>query len=309
MKVLFVCSGNGGVSPVITEQARTLAGHGIDISIFPIIGSGALGYLSTVGRLRRSIKDLRPDVIHAHYSFSAYLARISTGIPVICSLMGSDVKAPGMQKWLLSVFVRFFWAETIVKSKEMKTLLGVERVHVIPNGVDLDLCKPMDRSDCRKQLGWPDSKRIVLFASNPERAEKNYPLAKAAIEAIENPDVELRVVSGIDHHEIPVYLNAADLLILTSRWEGSPNIVKEAMACNIPIVSTKVGDVADLFTNTEGYILAESNPRSLSRNISLLLADGLSPNGRSRINQLGLDADSISGKLASFYKQHCQSLK
>ena len=100
---------------------------------------------------------------------------------------------------------------------------------------------------------------------------------------------------------MPIYLNAADVFLLTSKWEGSPNIVKEAMACNIPIVATEVGDIKYLFGNTEGYYYTNPLPDRLAEKINYILDNELKPEGRQRIIDLNLDYDSFAEKLISIY--------
>ncbi len=101
---------------------------------------------------------------------------------------------------------------------------------------------------------------------------------------------------------MPVYLNAADVLLLTSKWEGSPNILKEAMACNIPVIATKVGDIEYLFRNTEGYYYSNPASDKLAEKINYVLNNGIKPNGRQRIIDLKLDSESITDKLIQIYQ-------
>ena len=102
---------------------------------------------------------------------------------------------------------------------------------------------------------------------------------------------------------MPLYLNAASLLLLTSKWEGSPNIVKEAMACNIPVVSTKVGDIEYLFENTQGYYYTDSDADKLAEKINYVLNNDIKPNGRQRIIDLKLDSESVANKLIQLYQE------
>ena len=106
---------------------------------------------------------------------------------------------------------------------------------------------------------------------------------------------------------MPVYLNAADILLLTSKWEGSPNIVKEAMACNIPVVATKVGDIEYLFGNIEGYYYMDSDADKLAEKINNGLNNDIKPNGLQRIIDLKLDSESIAYKFLQFYNELIQS--
>jgi teichuronic acid biosynthesis glycosyltransferase TuaC len=151
------------------------------------------------------------------------------------------------------------------------------------------------------------SKKHLLFASDPERPEKNFQLTHEAIELLtDEPDLELHFLKDVSNEMVPVFLNAADVLILTSLWEGSPNVIKEAMACNCPIVSTEVGDVKWVMGDVEGCYLASFNPRAVADNIKLALTfSGIKgkTSGRERIFNLGLDSKTIAYKLVNIYEE------
>ena len=209
-------SGNSSyfeISPFIKAQAESLTKLGHTINYYPVKGNGLWGYLSNITKLSKFIKQGDYDIVHSHYSFCGIVSALATGKPVVCSLMGSDVKQSGLWKLLIKYFIKHKWQKTIVKSLEMKKELGIDKVEVIPNGVDLELFKPLDKNDCRKELGWDIGKKIILFASDPQRPEKNFFLAKKAIAALNIEDVELKVVYPVPHKEMPLYLNASDLLL------------------------------------------------------------------------------------------------
>lgn len=145
--------------------------------------------------------------------------------------------------------------------------------------------------------------KYVLFISNPDRKEKNFSLAHATKDRIKINSVELKIIYYVDHSKMPVYLNAADILLLTSKWEGSPNIVKEAMACNIPVVATKVGDIGYLFGNIEGYYYTDPDADKLAEKINYVLNNDIKPNGRQRIIDLKLDSESVANKLIQLYQE------
>ncbi len=301
MKVLFVCSGNQGLSPIVQAQTISLQNAGVSVDIHMIIGKGLVGYLGAIPRLKRAIKKHNPDLVHAHYSLCGIVSYLATSKPIVTSLMGSDVNQSGLLKAVTKFFIRHSWEKTIVKSIDMKEKINSKDIVVLPNGVNLDLFRPMDKSLCRRKVGWKDDTRIVLFAADPKRPEKNYPLADHAIELCEMEKVELKVVFGISPNDIPYYLNACDLLLLTSLWEGSPNIIKEAMACNVPVVSTPVGDVEWLFGGREGLSIASPTASDIADKVSNLLGAKTLSDGRARIIDLGLNSKQIAQKLVQVY--------
>jgi glycosyltransferase involved in cell wall biosynthesis len=174
--------------------------------------------------------------------------------------MGSDAQMKGWKKKLTLYFNDKYWNYTIVKSEEMAKVLGLKNFIVIPNGVDLESIKPNSSN--------PDNViKKVLFAANPERESKGYPLAKAAFKLLNDDSIELEVKFNVAHQEIIQSINACDVVLLTSKWEGSPNIIKEAMACNRPIVATKVGDVPWLLAGVDGCYLVDQDEQQVANAI------------------------------------------
>ena len=304
MKVLFICSGNRGISPQIQDQAVSLNNKGIELKIFPIIGKGVWGYLKNIPQLRKQIVAFNPDIIHSHYSFCGIIAALSSKLPIVTTLMGSDVYKSQLYALIDKFFAYYIWNKTIVQSNNMKDKIG-KNVYIIPNGINLDIFKPLDRYECIKQLGLDVNVKHILFvsSSNPQRTEKNLPLALEAINTCSRSDIKLQILSNIQHNEMPLHLNAASLLLLTSKWEGSPVVVKEAMACNIPVVATKVGDIEYLFENTEGCYYTDPASDKLAEKINYILNNQIEPNGRHRIIDLKLDSESIADKLIQLYQE------
>ncbi|OQC45904.1 MAG: putative teichuronic acid biosynthesis glycosyltransferase TuaC [Bacteroidetes bacterium ADurb.Bin035] len=290
------------------SQADSLNNKRIELKIVSIIGKGVWGYLKNIPQLRKQIMAFNPDIIHSHYFFCGIIAALaSRKIPIVVSLMGSDTHQSKIMKLIIKLFSDYKWTKTLVKSEDMKIRLGLINAVVLSNGVDLNLFHPLDKKECRQKLGWDLDNKYVLFASNPDRKEKNFGLAQATIDKIKINFVELKIIYNIDHSQMPVYLNAADVLLLTSKWEGSPNIVKEAMSCNLPVVATKVGDIEYLFGNTEGYYYTDPDPDKLAEKINYVLNNDIKPNGRQRIIDLKLDSESIADKLIQLYQEVIQS--
>jgi glycosyltransferase involved in cell wall biosynthesis len=330
MKILFISSGNArhvDVSPFITAQGKSLINLGHQVDFYPLRGKGLFGYLKNVVPLREVIGKKGYDVLHAHYSLSGIIAAIAgrqakcqpeqsrgakkpaPGPKIVVSLLGSDINGKGYRRFVLRR-LSFMWDAIIVKSQEMKTKLGLENVDLIPNGVDLDDFIELNRANCRADLHLKQEKKYILFAADPQRQVKNFPLACAAYQELiaGNQDLstdncELLTLGATRHELIPKYINACDVLLLTSLWEGSPNIIKEAMACNCPIVSTKVGDVEWLFGDLEGCYLAEADPTDVAQKLHEALLDQTRTAGRDRIFELGLDSHTVAEKLVHLYQR------
>ena len=191
----------------------------------------------------------------------------------------------------------------------MNGIMGFDDIYVLPNGVNIDVFKPYPSSSAKEKTGICNNKRIVLFVGNPQREEKNFRLAKAAVEILKRDDIELIPVFNIANSEIPLYLNSSDVLLLTSKYEGGVNVIKEAMACNIAIVSTDVGDVRYVIGDTDGCFITTFDKEDIAEKITKALTFGRMTNGRDRIINLGLDSRSVATKIIDIYKKTYQKKK
>lgn len=308
MKVLFISSGNNifGISPIVFNQGQSLQENNVNIEFYTIKGKGLLGYLKNVLKIRTKIKMNKYNLIHAHYSLSAFVATLSfPHIPLIVSLMGSDSKMNIFWKFAIKIGYYLFWQKVIVKSEGMKNNLKLSKAIVIPNGVKLDAFDLTNKLEAKKKLGWDLNRRHILFLSNPARHEKNYKLADTAVKLINDKLIELIPVFNKEYSEIHCYLSASDILVITSLWEGSPNVVKEAMACNLPIVSTDVGDVRWLFGKVPGHFISSFDSNDVADKIKDALYYSIKyvrTSGRKRIIELGLDSQTVALKIINVYK-------
>ena len=173
---------------------------------------------------------------------------------------------------------------------------------MIPNGIDLKRFRPLDKGHCCNKLGWNPNRFHVLVPDPGTRPRKRIELAETAVFILQQKgiSIELHKLSGIPHEEVPLWLNASDVLLLTSIHEGSPNIVKEALACNRPVVSFDVGDVRERLEGIKGCYLAQANPKDLTRNLALVLNGPKDVEGRVKMEKLSLEA--ISKQLIEFYE-------
>ncbi|MEA4986423.1 MAG: glycosyltransferase [Paludibacter sp.] len=262
MKVLFVCSKNsGGISPFVSEQADALSIAGVQVVIFTIIGKGLIGYLGNLKRLKKTINDFQPDIVHAHYGLTGLLANFQRKVPVVTTFHGCDINRFSLR--LFSYVPLLFSAFNIfVSAAQVKKVRYIARKHlVVPCGVDFNVFKPVDKTNARMQLGWNTDKKYVLFSSGFDRPEKNAQLAKDALSLM--PDVELVELKGFSRTEVVLAMNAADAGLLTSFREGSPMFIKEMMACKRPVVSTNVGDVEEQLSGLKGCFIVPFDTRAV----------------------------------------------
>lgn len=300
MKLLFISSGNtkSGISPIIKNQGNSLIQKGIDVQFYTIQGKGFKGYLKSIFLLKKYLKHNQFDIFHAHYSLSAIVATMAGAKPLVVSLMGSDVIEGGNLKPIIRYFAKNIWVSTIVKSFDMKNSLNYDSAIVIPNGVDTNYFKPIDKITSLQKVNWDQGKTHVLFAASKNRPEKNYSLFKKAIEYIANSGIEAHTLEDVDHSLMPYYYNASDVVVLLSKHEGSPNVIKEAMACNRPIVATDVGDIKENIETTDGCYVVKQNYIEVAGKIQDAL-NYKQTNGRFKIRHLR--SEIISEKLVQLY--------
>jgi glycosyltransferase involved in cell wall biosynthesis len=248
-----------------------------------------LSYIPGLRRFRLCLKARHYDLIHAHYVFSGIIARLQHRSPLVVSFHG------GKEAWswvgLLCRLLAPLAEAVTVTSQQHKDWLGRKDAYVIPCGVDLDLFVPIPREKAREHLRLPQGKKLVLFAAMP-RPEKRLDIVQAAAELLRRDDkeVELVLATSVPHERMPLYMNACDVLALASDYEGSPVAIKEAMACNLPIVSVDIGDVAQVIGGTDGCYICRRDPTDMAQKIKLALARGQRTNGRRVAQALGLDA-------------------
>ena len=308
MKVLFVSSGNktGDPRDVVNNQGTALKKRGVDLDYFCVRGGGLRGYLSALPALRRRLATDPTDIVHAHYSLSGFLAYFAGARPLIVSLMGSEAYGGRVIGLMTRIFARFFWSNIIVKSREMKDKLGLKDAVIIPNGVDLSVFYEREKKEALAKT-FPDSNKTnILFVADPGRAEKNFTLASDLVRMLNDGNVLLTPVHNIPINDLPLFYSAADVVLLTSSWEGSPNVIKEAMACGCPIVSTDVGDVRLIIGSTEGTYLASHKASDISEKLSKAIRYSRTKGrtkGRERIKEIGLDSDNISLEIISLYER------
>ena len=288
-----------GFGVFVRDQARSLRNLGIDIDIlFLNPRQTRLNYCAGPLRLRRQIARKRYDIIHAHYVFSGAVALTQRTIPVVLTHHGIETLRGWTAPLCRAVSRRVDL--TIVTSDEMARALGAPAV-VLPCGVDLARFKPLPRDQARNRLGLPHDRRLVLFAGEP-RPEKRYRLIAEAVTRLNEAGYAIDLVQAHNqpHWKMPLYYNACDLLVLVSEYEGSPMVIKEAVACNLPFLSTDVGDVFQRFGQIPGRLCCNGQVTDLVAKIPLALSRGRLVDGRQYLQDLSLDV--IGQRLVGLYQ-------
>lgn len=319
MKVLIVTSEwprfDGDISGIhVIQQKHCLEQIGVQVDVFPFRGQKRPLNYWHAGRELQRLDLARYNLIHAHHGQSGLVALAQRHLPVVVTFHGSDLQGirdfSGKLTWqghILRQASRWVAARAnavILVSETLASRLpaGV-KYQVIPAGINTDLFKPIPQAAARQQLGLPEKGHLVLFVGNPSRTEKRHWLAENTIQALPlDTPAQLVTVHGIPHETMPIYMNACDVLLVTSSTEGSPNAVKEALACNLPIVSTDVGDIRDRIQGIHGcHVCSDDQAESLARALSSVLKQRVRINGRESV--LNMDEMNLAIQVLQLYKQ------
>ena len=298
--------------PFVVRQVNSLRKEGVTVDVFAFRGGKSpVNYLKAWRELRKKHDVNAYDLVHGQFGQSGLVA-LPSKCPFVLTFWGSDLHGyvdhngrytlSGRLLRRISQIVARQAQAIIVVSEHLKQFLSSSApVYTIAHGVDFDLFRPMPQVKARQQLGWPLDKQIVLFGANPQNPIKRYHLAETAVRLSQGQsDVELVVMTGIAHELVPIYMNASDALILTSTHEGSPTVVKEALACNLPVVSVNVGDIEWILDPIPGCIVcANDTPEAIAAGLTQVLQTRQRTRSREQITCL--DETLVAQKIVKIY--------
>ena len=313
MRVLIVASYNKNrFAPFIVEQAEALRQAGCEIGWFGVQGKGIVGYLKSIPHLRAKICEFQPDIIHAHYGLSCLLANLATRrVPVVSTYHGSDINLSSIRP--LSKIAMWLSAWNIFVSKRNMALVGAvdgKKCSLIPCGINLPMPWGELQNQTVEQLTlnqWvetviPKGKKHVLFAGAFDNTVKDPELAKASVALLD--DLQLVELKGYNRDQVNALMYSCDCLLMTSKTEGSPQVIKEAMACGCPIVSVDVGDVAERTKGVNGcYVVPSRKPQDIAFAINQALSFSSRTHGRQRILDLELSNEQVAKRIIKIYEQ------
>lgn len=304
--------GNTTYGIFVKRQVDSLLERGLHCDVLFMRGfTSAAAYARGALHLAREQFPSRYRLVHAQGGETGAAAAVYRRAPLVVSYHGSDLLGIWREGESLSSASRIrraavresarAAARTITQSREMEEALPPrvrKRNSVIPNGVDTRLFRPLDRAESRRALGWPEDEEIVLFAGKPQAPVKRVELAK---EVCHRAGARLEIAWGLPPEQVPLVMNAADCLLLTSRAEGSPNVVKEAVLCGLPVVTTRVGDVEEVLAGVEPTWICSDDPGELARALTDCLGRRERSNGPAVARRLSLD--SVAERLLAVYEE------
>ena len=327
MKLLLVHSGNSVAGDsrkytFVLEQGTALQQLGCEVEYYAVVGKGVRGYLRNVKPLRKKIEEFQPDIVHAHYGLCGMVAVLAVRkkVPVVITCHNGET----LTKYgnIISSFAVRKAAYTIYVEQHIRDLsyYKAKNYSIIPCGVPMEEMTITRYAEARKQLGWSDDKKYILFGGAFGNLRKNYKLLKEAVERLAISDerlgnIEVVEMRGFSRAECVLRMCACDLFALPSHSEGSPQALKEAMACNCPCLATDIADVRVLFGDEPGYWILrnpnktnvrwDADEKSLDEMVALLkktLAFEGRTNGRERILALELSNEQVAKRLVEIYQ-------
>lgn len=318
MRVLMITSewpslGAPEAVPFVVRQVEYLRRAGVDIEVLHFRGArNPCNYWHAWRQVQERLSNGHFDLIHAQWGQSA-IAALPNRVPVVITFRGSDLQGirdtygrvtpMGWVLRLASQWVAGRAGAVILVARQLALQLPVgTEYHLIPAGIDLSTFQPMSMMDARVALGLPMDKKLVLFVGGRERIEKRLWLAEDTVALLQvGVPVQLVIAERVPPKRMPQYMNACDALIVTSSSEGSPNVVKEALACNLPIVSTDVGDVRERIGGVEGCIVCgDDRPKTIASALKTVLDRGGRIDGRGTV--LDLDERLVTQKVIAVYE-------
>lgn len=312
------------ILPFALEQGESLKGLGCEVEYHPIRGN----YILALRDLKKKIRSFQPDIIHAHYGLSAITALLQSKVPVVATFHNGETL-----NWFVNFITSLFSfraKHVVYVAQHIRDLVyfKAKSYTIMPCGVDMNDCILENQHIARQQLGFDANLKYILFGGGFDNLRKNYALLRQAVQEIEQQDwtpveggercgnIVCLEMKGLSRAECVMRMNACDLFALPSHSEGSPQALKEAMACNCPIVATDMADVRTLLGDLPGhYILRNPRPtherwdadeNSLSEMVDLLKQALLFNNrtqGRERILELGLSNELVAEQLINIYNQ------
>ena len=322
MRVLFIHSGNavGGDSSkytfvreqgaalnaaTISDECLGIRDEKIDVGYFAVVGKGVCGYLRNVMPLRKKIMEFRPDIVHAHFGLCGMVVVLAAKkkVPVVITCHNGETLSRSANIITSLALQRADYTICVAQHIYDKLYLKPKHYLIQPCGIDLKDLPLVDKDSAMREMNLPKDKINILFGGLFSNARKNAPLAQAAIALLHRDDINLIEMHGFNRKQVNLLFCGCDMLLLSTKSEGSPQVLKEAMACNCPVVATDVADIAYLLQGVTNSYLTSFDPKDVADKIQRVIDCGERTNGRERIETLKLDNPQVARRIIQIYEQ------
>ena len=294
--------GQGSSFIFVRRQIASLADIGVNVRTFFVRSrTSPVAIAKDWSNVRREICQFRPHLVHAHYgTVTSLLCAVAARVPLVITFRGNDLGDDPDVSLLQSRLGQVLSQVSCLKAKRIICVSNRlrerlwwrrSRAVVIPTGVDLNVFRPQPKEQARALLGWERGERIVIFDEGRAPQRKGSKFLQSAIRVAEQTVGPIRLVildRSVPPELVPCYLCASDCLALASVFEGSPNIVKEALACNVPVVATDVGDVSERLNEVSPSRVVKRDVVAFANALAEVLLDGRRSNGRDRVEVCSL---------------------
>ena len=317
---LYPTAANPWLGNFVEQQVKGLQEIGQDVDVLSLDRAelGPQIYIRMGEEVRQRFKQKKYDLVHVMYGgvMADLSTRMLSDVPSIVTIHGSDLLGDRLSDPIrrFSAYLGIFASRrairradgVIVVSAQLRDALpntvSRSKVRIIPCGIDLHRFSPQDPEACRRKLGWNPDSYHILFATSGSSI-KRPGLARQAVRHLQElgTKAEMHEMRGLPYDQVPIWINASHALILTSLHEGSPTIVKECLACNVPVVSVDVGDVRERTQGIAGCFVVPAKEEELA--ISLQAACKARPQVNSRDHIQDLSITSIAEKISRFYNE------
>ncbi len=242
----------------VRDQVEEIRLRGVEVEVFEF-ARGRAEYLPAARRLRSLLRRQRFDLVHAHYGLAGWVAKLAGARPLVVTYHGTDVRhhlvGPLSRRLAWRVDLVAAVSRALFDPEDGRPgLPAVPGRAVLPCGPDLSRFGPVPRAQARRTLGLDPEGRFLFFPANPARPEKRHDRAAELAAACE---ADLLAGGSIEPEQMPLWINAADAVLVTSDYEGFGMATVEALTCEVPVLSTPVGIAPYALGGIDGCLSAE----------------------------------------------------
>lgn len=306
MNVLLVHSGNAVTNShdytFVNEQGEALRKNEVNVYYYAVRGKGVKGYLSSFSGLKKAIKTNKVDLVHAHYGLCGALAVLQRRVPVVITFHNGETLT--FKGKLISSAAAWLSKYNIFVAQHIhdKLFKVPKEYSIIPCGIDLKLLPLVNKEEAIKTMGLRTDVPNIMFGGSFSNARKNYPLAKEALELLPY-EVNLIEMKGFSRAEVDLLLCGCDLFLMPTKSEGSPQVVKEALACNCPIVATGVADIPELLSGVSNCYTTGFDASEIANRVDTIIKSGQRSNGRDKVISMNLDNPLVAKRIKMIYEK------